>query len=190
VTTIKFVDRLTDDLIEDAWRVYHGCFAPLEILAAQSHLMHRLDFDALMLDNRITKALFLDDNGELIGLGTYSNDLTVVPLISWKYYRHRWPDAYDADAIFYILFVAVAGDAPFRTYYSFVEHIYELAAPLKGIVAVDACNYNVRKRNLLRAIAAATARLSGGRYRHGVADSQNYAVYDVTGAYTSEELTA
>ncbi len=187
---IKYVTRLSDDQIEDAWRVYHGCFAPLEILAAQAHLMARADFNDLMTDDRVTKALFLDDAGELVGLGTYTTDLTAVPLISWKYYRHHWPQAFADSAIFYIMFVAVAGDAPFRTYYEFVEHIYELAAPKQGIVAVDACNYNIRKRKLLKAIGAATARLSGRRYRHGVADAQNYAWFDVTGAYDLEEMPA
>lgn len=180
MTLIKVLDALADDQIDDAWVVYHTCFAPLEILAAQAHLMPRDAFDDVMTDPRITKVLVLDDNGGLIGLGTYTTDLTAVPLISWKYYRHHWPDQYDRHAIWYIPFAAFAGDH-FGAYYSFVEHIYQLAEPATGIVSMDVCDYNTGSRNFARALAIATRRLSAGVSHHRRVDAQGFFVYDVTG---------
>jgi hypothetical protein len=177
---LKTVDQLTDDQLEQTWPVYHTCFAPLETQAAQRHLMTPAEFKEQMADPAITKGLVYDDNGGLTAAGTYATDLPAVSLISWKFFRHHWPDQFDDNAIVYVPWIASSGTT-FRGYHTFVEHIFNLAAPKRGLVAMDVCKTNVDVHHFIRSMAAATRRLSGGRSNYALIDTQGFYLFDPTG---------
>lgn len=179
---LKTLSKLSDEQISDAWTLYETCMAKLEIYTPQNHLMERGEFDALMLDERISKGLVLDD-AELVAFGTYTTDLTAVPLINWKFYRHWWTDEYDRSAIIYVPFIVAAGQH--RAYRAFVEHVFSLAAPVRGLVAIDVSDYNEHEHHFVDAIAITTRRLSHGRSRHYRVGYQGYWIYDVTGLAAS-----
>lgn len=179
---LKTLTALSDDQIEEAWVLYHTCMTPLEVQSAQVQVMTKDDFRAMMLDERFVKGLVIDDGG-IIAMGVYTTDLTSMPtLVSWKFYRHHWTDEYDRKAIFYVVFIASAGQH--RAYRMFVEHVYALAAPMRGLVAVDVCDYNEDQHYFVKAIANTTRRLSGRRSRHYRVSYQGFWMYDVTGQAT------
>lgn len=179
---LRTVGQLTDDEISDAYTLYHTCMEPLEIETPQKHLMDEGDFKEMMLDECITKALVVDEAGELVTFGTYTTDITALPLLSWKFYRHWWEDEFDRGAIVYVPFIVSAGHH--KAYRTFVEHIYALAAPMRGLVGVDVCDYNEDEHHFVDAIAVTTRRLSHGKSRHYRLGYQGYWLYDVTGQAT------
>jgi hypothetical protein len=174
--------KLTDDEIAEAWRLYLTCMEPVEIHTPQAHVMSEGDFKQMMYDERITKGLVLDRDGALSAFGTYTTDLTALPLLSWKFYRHWWPDEYERNAIIYVPFIVSGGHH--RAYRAFVEHVYALAAPLRGLVCVDVSDYNEDVHHFVNAIAVTTRRLSHGESRHYKVGYQSYVVYDPTGQAT------
>src|SRR5262245_2149390 len=105
--TIKVLDALHDDLLDDAWNLYSTAFDGLNALAVQRHLMYRDEFKDVMLDPRVQKFLYLADDGALCGLAPYTTTLDAVPLISPPYFERRWPEHYAQRRIWYCGFVAV-----------------------------------------------------------------------------------
>jgi hypothetical protein len=179
---IKELGVLSDDQIDAAWTLYHTCMAPLRIFTPQEHLMTFDSFKKMMLDESITKGLVLDEVGGLVAFGTHATDLTAVPLICTEFYQHWWPDEYDRGAIFYVLFIVSGG--VHRAYRAYVEHIFSLAKPVRGLVAVDVSDYNEEEHHFVDAIAVTTRRLSHGRSRHYPIGYQGYWMYDPTGQAT------
>lgn len=166
----------------EAWAKYYDAFAGLEPLAAQEHLMTREQFDEQMLDERVEKVQLLDPDGNMVGLATVTNDLTAVPLIASSFYEIAYPQAYAARQIWYVPFVAIP-DSDMGAFPMLIEHVYSLAAPGRGIVGYDACNYNIFQLGFARAIEAWTIRLSNGAASAVELDAQHFLAFDVTGAY-------
>lgn len=179
---LKELATLSDDQIDDAWRLYKPCMERLAIYVPQDHMMERAKFEAMMLDERITKGLVFDDAGELVTFGTHTTDLTAVPLINTSFYRHWWTEEVDNNAIFYVLFIVSGGHH--RAYRTYVENIFSHAAPMRGLVAVDVSDYNEDEHHFVNAIAVTTRRLSHGDSRHYEIGYQKYWMYDVTGQAT------
>ncbi|OLB77386.1 MAG: hypothetical protein AUI14_16390 [Actinobacteria bacterium 13_2_20CM_2_71_6] len=181
---IKVVDELHESLVEDAWALYHEAFRELNTLAVQRHLMYRSEFDDVMRDRRVQKYLCLDDNGELCGLSTYTNNLDAVPLISPQYFQRRWPEHYEQGRIWYIGFVAV--NAKGRADHAIAEMIREMhavAAAHYGIVGLDVCRVNNELRRLPRAVGMSVLRLGGpGSVQVERADEQSYWLYEFPAA--------
>lgn len=179
---LKLLTTLPDDLIEETWILYHTCMAPLEVQSAQVQVMTKDDFTAMMLDERFVKGLVIDDGG-VSAMGVYTTDLTSMPgLVSWKFYRHHWQDEYDRAAIFYVVFIASAGQH--RAYRMFVEHVFSLANPARGLVAMDVCNFNEEEHFFIEAIARTTRVLSHRASRHYRISYQGFWMFDVTGQAT------
>ena len=100
---------LVDEQLEQAWQLYGVAFSHLNALTVQRHLMYRSEFDDVMTDRRIEKWLAYSDDGVLLGLATYTNQLSAWPLISPEYFARRWPAHYADSRIWYCGFVAVPG---------------------------------------------------------------------------------
>jgi hypothetical protein len=181
---LRTPNKLTDDEIAGAWPLYRTCMEPLRIYTPQEHLMPEGDFKELMLNERVSKGLVTDEAGNLSAFGTFTTDLDALPLICQAFYRHWWPD----NPIVYVPFIVSGGQH--RAYRTFVEHMFALAAPLRGLVAVDVSDYNEDEHHFVAAIAGTTRRLSHGRSRHYRVGYQGYWMYDVTGqaAYPAELL--
>jgi hypothetical protein len=180
---IKVVDQLNDgDFLEAAWELYTEAFRDLNALAVQRHLMYRSEFDEVMSDQRVQKYLALDDDGRLCGLGTYTNDLSAVPLISPEYFERHWPDHYATRRIWYIGFLAVHPEAQGREAFAqIVEQMYLIAVTNNGLVGLDICNYNDDVRSMSRVFRVMIRRLCR-EMRFTRIDQQSYWLYEFPSA--------
>jgi hypothetical protein len=179
---IKVVDELHDDLLEDAWSLYHEAFRDLNALAVQRHLMYRNEFDEVMHDPRVQKYLCLNDEGRVCGLSTYTNDLWAVPLISPEYFERRWPELYAENKIWYCGFVAVDRNAGRNgAFAELVEAMYLVAAAQNGIIGLDFCRFNDESHHMGRVVRIMLHRLSGG-VRAERMDEQNFWLYEFPAA--------
>jgi hypothetical protein len=176
---IKVVDQVSEpDFLEDAWQLYAEAFRDLNSRAVQRHLMYRSEFDEVMHDERVQKYLCLDDAGTLLGLATYTNDLTAVPLIAPEYFERHWPDHYRTHRIWYIGFVAVHPEAQgCEAFAQMVEQMYLVAVTQNGLVGLDICNYNDDIRKMSRVCRVMIRRLTENM-RFTRIDQQSYWLYE------------
>lgn len=175
---IKQFDTLPRDLTAEAWTLYEETFRDLNAYAVQRHLMYRAEFDDVMGDDRVEKYLALDDDGALVGLSTYTNQLDAMPLISPAYFARRWPDLYATRRIWYCGFVAVHPRGQGGTAFGeLVEAMYRVAAAQNGIIALDTCKHNNDTRHLDRVIPLMLHRLSG-EVRTERMDEQTFWLYE------------
>jgi hypothetical protein len=156
---IKVIDQVNDpETLECAWELYIEAFRDLNALAVQRHLMYRSEFDELMRDQRVQKYMCLDDDGTLLGMSTYTNDLDAVPLIAPEYFERHWPDHYAANKIWYIV-----------------------AATQNGLVGLDICSYNDDVRNMSRVFRLMIRRLTANM-RFERIDQQSFWLYEFPAA--------
>jgi hypothetical protein len=172
---------LMDDQLELAWELYDTAFRPLNALTVQRHLMYRSEFDDVMTEPRIEKWLAYSDDGVLLGLATYTNQLSAWPLISPEYFARRWPAHYAANRIWYCGFVAVPGHEQ-GVFIELIEAMYRHAEEHDGVISLDICRYNMENYRLDRAIATWLRRISGGRVRCEAADTQTFMTYETAPA--------
>lgn len=176
--SIKVVDVVQEDLIEIVWKLYSEAFEGLNALAVQRHLMYRDEFDAVMGDSRVQKYLCLGDDGELVGLSTYTNELDAMPLISPAYFERRWPRLYAERKIWYCGFVAVHPNGrPANAFAELVEAMYLVAATQNGIIGLDMCRYNDEAHHMSRVVRIMLHRLSG-EVRAERMDEQQFWLYE------------
>jgi hypothetical protein len=162
---------------EQAWKLYEAAFTELDANAVQRHLMYRAEFDEIMTDARIHKYLrYAEDDFTLVGMATYTNDLTAVPLISWRYFERRWPKHYAEGRIWYVVFVAVAEGAPVTVFGELIEAMH-LVSTRDAITALDVCAYTNETRHLPRSVRVLLRRLSGN-VRMERMDEQSYWMYE------------
>jgi hypothetical protein len=172
--TVNVVDELHESLVEEAWTLYHEAFEELNAQAIQRHLMYRSEFDEVMRDRRVQKYLYLDEQGVLGGLATFTNRLEAVPLISPQYFQRRWPRHYAERRIWYIGFIAVSPRGRAMSALAvLVERMHAVAAARNGIVGLDICRFNGDGRHMSRGIELLVRRLPGGA-RFERADEQSY----------------
>jgi hypothetical protein len=177
---VKIIDQITDDeMHKAAWELYEGAFSEIRSLAVQRHMMYRSEFDEVMRDPRVDKYLCLDDDGELCGVSTYSNDLWAIPLIAPEYFERRWPELFHQNKIWYCGFVAVGTEArSTRAFAELVQAMYKTATDRNGIIALDFCSYNDAKRNMARVIRLMLHRLSSGTLQASCMDQQSFWIYE------------
>jgi len=180
---IKVIDQVNDtETLECAWELYIKAFHDLNALAVQRHLMYRSEFDEVMRDQRIQKYMCLDDDGTLVGMSTYTNDLSAVPLIAPEYFERHWPEHYAARKIWYIVFVAVHPQAQGRAAFAqLVEEMYLVAATQNGLVGLDICSYNDEVRNMSRVFRLMIRRLTANM-RFERIDQQSFWLYEFPSA--------
>jgi len=176
---VKVIDKITDEhLHETAWSLYQDAFQELDTLAVQRHLMRRSEFDEVMRDSRVDKYLALENDGALIGIATYTNDLEAVPLISPAYFARHWPEHYAAKKIWYIGFVAVSPQSQGREAFGqLVEQMYMVASTQNGLVGLDICSHNDDSRHMSRIFRIMVSRLSDNM-RFSRIDQQSYWLYE------------
>jgi hypothetical protein len=176
---IKVIDQITDaTLHDDVWTLYQDAFAELNKMAVQRHMMYRSEFDEVMSDSRVDKYLALDDDGTVLGIATYTNDLDAVPLIAPTYFAHHWPEHYAARKIWYIGFVAVSPHAQGREAFAqLVEQMYVVAATQNGLVGLDICSYNDDVRRMSKIFRLMISRVADNM-RFNRIDQQSYWLYE------------
>ncbi|MFG2042230.1 hypothetical protein [Dactylosporangium sp. NPDC048998] len=176
--TVKVVAEVDSDQRETAWALYSTAFAELNTLAVQRHLMYRHEFDDVMADPRVDKYLYLDSDGTLLGLATYTNDLDAVPLISPPYFQRRWPQHYAEQRIWYCGFVATDADARAAVAFGeLVTAMYHTAAAHNGLIALDFCHRTDEVRRMSRVVRLMLHRLAGDVNAQRI-DEQQYWLYE------------
>jgi hypothetical protein len=177
---VKVIDIITDDeMHKAAWELYERSLGEMRSLAVQRHLMYQSEFDEVMLDQRIEKYLCYSDEGVLVGLATFSNDLYAMPLISPEYFQRRWPELYRHHRIWYAGFVAVDRDSrSSRALLDLMEARYNTASSQNGMIALDFCRHNDMKRNMGRATERILRRFAGGVMRAERMDEEQFWSYE------------
>jgi ribosomal protein S18 acetylase RimI-like enzyme len=176
------------DLTNQLWRLYNDAFDELRSTAVQRHVMVREEFDGVMRDDRVAKymvfdtdqdgAFDTDQDGRLCALGTMTNDLEAVPLISPDYFRRRWPAHFAESRIWYIVFVAVHPDYRGAGVIELLaEELYRVVSAGHGVAALDVCRRNDQIRRLPQGLARLLER-SYGFVRSDRMDEQSYWFYE------------
>jgi hypothetical protein len=175
---IKHLDVVFADgeLAETAWNIYCAAFADLQTLAVQQHLMTREEFDQILADPRIDKLLIFGPEGDFVGLGAVTTDLTAVSLLSAAWFQEHHPAEYAASRIWYVVFLAVPEHNP-GAFTELVTEVYQSAAG--GLVGLDVCRYNDEVLQLARRIGRLVSRHSGGRSSYAEVCRQTYWLYDL-----------
>jgi hypothetical protein len=174
---IEVLPDIVGDRLEEAWQLYDVAFRDLNAMTMQRHLMYRSEFDDVMSDQRIEKWLVVTDDNVLVGLATYTNQLSAWPLISPEYFARRWPVHYAENRIWYCGFVAVPGHEK-GVFVDLIEAMYRRAEEREGVISLDICRFNIEAFHLDRAIAMWLNRISGGQVRCEAADSQSFMIYE------------
>jgi ribosomal protein S18 acetylase RimI-like enzyme len=151
VTTMQVV---TDELREQAWKLYREAFDPLRRTAMQRHVMYDEEFDAVMADARVAKYLIYDGEGVLQGLGTITNQMESMPLVSPEYFEARWPERFAQGRVYYIGFVGVHPHAHGSGIFAeLVKAMTSMVAACDGIAILDVCRHNLKTLHLPRMIS-------------------------------------
>lgn len=177
---IDVVDVLAGDRLEEAWQLYLEAFSDLNAMTVQRHLMHRHEFDDVAGDLLVQKWLAVDDDGRIMGLSTYTNELQAMSLISPAYFERRWPELFAAGKIWYCGFVAVAQAKP-RAFQLLVEGMYKVAQEVSGMISLDVCRYNIETRRMDRVIRLMLERIGGPGMVAETADQQTFFTYETNG---------
>jgi hypothetical protein len=172
--TITIAYDLVGDLAETAWELYLEQFRELDGIALQRHLMTRPEFFYLCRLSAVQKWLVHASDGTLIGLATYSNNLSAMPLVSPTYFQRRWPEQFEQETIWYCGFVCV--DSPDRSVFpALIRAMYDQAAKHGGVIALDYCAERGRLASVVDRMLSAHG---GPGYRGYCADRQSYWVYE------------
>jgi len=176
--TVETLRVVTDDLLEQAWKLYLEAFDPLRQLAVQRHVMYGDEFDAVMADSRVEKYLVFDSNGGLDGLATLTNDVRSMPLVSPEWFNSRWPERSSQGRVFYIGFVGIHPHAQGSGVCAeLVQAMTEVVARVDGIAVLDVCRYNKDTMQLPRLVAALSSTWASHVQMIDL-DAQTYIGYD------------
>lgn len=170
-------DTLPNDMIVDAFNFHDRMMSPIDLVAAQRHTIWWIEFETLCRDERIGKYVGTDDNGIIVALGASTNDLDAVPLISTRFYEHRYPKLYARHAIWYVLFVAVDSRRAPGGYSAMITEMMQPMVRAEGIAALDLCAHNYEDRNLARGTYAIILRTAPNAGFHED-DWQRFIMYD------------
>jgi hypothetical protein len=175
--TIRRIAVVEGDLLEQAWKLYSMAFDELRYLALQRHFMYGDEFDAVMADPLVDKYLLLDASGSLQGLGTITNHLRSMPLVSPDYFARKYPERYLAREVYYIGFVGVHPDSHGTGVFGELIHaMAEEIAHVEGVAIVDVCGHNKDRLHLPRAIRWLLS--TWAEVQMAELDAQTYVSYD------------
>ncbi|MEV4282416.1 hypothetical protein [Actinoplanes xinjiangensis] len=178
---LEIMPELPAELLDESWDFYQDCFSDLQYLAVNRHLMYRSEFDEVMADRRIGKYVALDDeDGAVIGMGTLTNDLESIPLISAEYFRYHFPEMYEQRRLFYCLFAGSAlGHRGQGVFVALQRAMYAPIGDVDGKVFFDICSYNEERHQLPRMIAVILSRAAeAGRAQPTRLDAQSFWMYE------------
>lgn len=172
---IKRYEVLSPALAESVYVMYADVFAPINVQAAQRHLLTGDEFRAVATDARISKYLAYEGGG-LVGMSTLLNDLDAWPLLSPAYFRNLFPEHYEANQIWYVGFLGARPEAV----HVFAGLVGEMFPRVRGgITAMDFCTWNVL-RNLPRVTLLMLLRLDKNA-QFALLDAQSTYAYRFDG---------
>jgi hypothetical protein len=175
---------IAGQLAEDCWALYELAFEQLRTAAAQRHVMLRAEFDAVLVDTRVTKYVAIEEaadeatGGRCCALATATTELAAMPLISPEFFAHRWPQLYADRHIWYVGFVAVAPDHQRGPLFGrIVGDVARSAAAVGGVTAMDVSRHVAEHRRLPQVLARYFSRLAPGT-RGVLLDEQSFWGYE------------
>lgn len=128
---------------ERLYDVYRAAFGHLEVHAAARQVLKRDEFFAELQDPRVAKYVARSSDGEPLGLMTLSTSLEPIPWISAEYYRARFPEQAERDAIYY---VGVALSDPevggVTAFPAMVNAVLDRCRAERAVLLWDICGYN------------------------------------------------
>lgn len=140
ITIETSIDRVHSEAF---YELYLHAFGPLRTRAAARQVLHRHEFFDEMIDERVWKYVAWAPNGSPIALATMTKCLETVPWISPEYFRARYPEHAERDAIYYLGFTLV--DPEHRDSRVF-EEMFRLGMQRliddRAVCAWDLCAYN------------------------------------------------
>jgi hypothetical protein len=140
VTIETEIDEATAAIFYD---LYRHAFGDLEKRAVARQLLHREEFFEEMHDPRVRKYVAWSDDGEPIGMSTFTNQLETVPWISPAYFEHHYPEAFARGAIYYVGFSLVRRtERRGRVFEEMVRRMAEGLADKRAVVGWDVCAFN------------------------------------------------
>lgn len=188
--TTTVITNVPTEALDEAWQLYCDMFHRVDELAVQRQAMYRIEFDQVMRDERVRKYLYHHEEDGLCGLATITNDLHAVPLVSWSYFKRRWPKHFAEQRIWYIGFMAVnSKGTALNVFQDFLESMYKTVAMSHGIVALDTCRHRAEVGRLPDTILHCLRRLTSQAQMERL-DEEIYWLYEFPGIpATPEEAT-
>jgi len=147
-------DVLAPEHLEELYALYEAAFGGLRTRAAAKHVLSREEFDEEMSDPRIDKYVAVAEDGQILGLSTFTGDLVAVPWISPEYYAHHYPEHTARRAVYYLGLTMVRPQ--WQRGGVFEEMVATIVRRLRAESAVcawDMCRFNVEVTGLNDAIA-------------------------------------
>lgn len=133
---------ITDERAEALWEMYRDAFEPLEALAIQQHLWSRQEILDELANEEIVKFIGWNDDVP-VGLAMLTKNLDLVPMISPKFLRSRFPEHAARDAIFYGIAIFVRNGYRGKTLFARLgTHMAQETALSAGVVLFDICSFN------------------------------------------------
>lgn len=149
--TLSCTRQPRPDLKDRFWRLYESAFGPLRVLAAARQVLTEQEFAEELDNHRVWKYVADDRAGDLLGLTTVTDDITLLPWLSPEYFAHRYPEQWRRQAVFYVgvtlVRPSVRGERIFR---ETTRHIGRRVAAARGVIGYDICQYNDEHRSLAR----------------------------------------
>ncbi|MCH1865971.1 hypothetical protein [Nocardioides sp. CFH 31398] len=169
-------DVLPQDLLGPLRALYIRSFDPLRSLAAARHVLTEAEFAEEMADEAVSKYVALGDDGEPVGLTTFTLDLSTVTWVSADFYARRWPEQAATGRLYYLGYT-LADPAYHRrgVFDAMLTVVTDRAIADDAIIAWDMCSFNVDTARLADGIAAL---LSGRSTPPEVVDTQRYYAAD------------
>ncbi|PWD51543.1 hypothetical protein C8046_13635 [Serinibacter arcticus] len=146
-TRITSVRTLGPSEIDEWWPVYEAAFTPMKTRAAARHLLERQEFAEEMADPRILKLLASDLDGNAVAMTTVATDLDAVAWISPAFYRERYREALERDALWYVGYT-LAHPAARRTsaFVDMLDTLIDLLRENRVTVGYDVSHFNDTSR--------------------------------------------
>lgn len=175
---VERYDVLPAELLAPLRDLYTRSFEPLRTLAAARHVLTEAEFSEEMADAAISKYVALTDDGEPVGLTTFTLDLSTVTWVSADFYAHRWPEQAATGRLYYLGYT-LADPAYQRrgVFDAMLTVVTDRAIDDDAVIAWDMCSFNVDSARLADGIAAL---LSGRSTDPEVVDTQRYYAADFT----------
>lgn len=140
ITIAKELDYVT---ARRYYELYRATFGELDAYAVARQVLTEDEFLAEMLDPRVDKYLVWDDEDQVIGMTTLTQDLSTVPWINPEYFKHHFPEQYTRETVFYLGFTLVhpehRGEGIFQ---SMVDYMAQRVLSEDGVFAWDLCLVN------------------------------------------------
>ncbi len=139
VTVEAEVDGTTLERFRD---LYRRAFDPLRTLSAARQVLTDDEFSAEMVDPRVDKYVAWEE-GEPVGLSTLTRELETVPWISPEYFRARFPQHAERDALFYLGFALADPERrQLRAFAAMASAVVTTLSEAGGVCGYDVCAYN------------------------------------------------